>query len=204
MTPRFHEEFVALCALFYSGEISEEEWALLQVHMAYCDSCQHVFEQYQQIHEGVIPAMAAAVTAESASAPYETASAFADAESRLMSRVKGATDPAQPKLVPRRPSLRVWGGVLAACIVVLAVFAYSHLVRSRETSQHVSVSQLPAKIPSVPVPTATGNPDGMALQWSQDEVARLRQQISVLENRPTPSDPVAATDFTVVMMQRRL
>jgi hypothetical protein len=31
VNPRFHEEFVTLCALFYSDEISDEEWALLQV-----------------------------------------------------------------------------------------------------------------------------------------------------------------------------
>jgi hypothetical protein len=66
VTPRFHEEFVALCALFYSGEISDEEWALLQVHMAYCDSCRLKFEQYQEIHTSVIPSMAAAAAEESA------------------------------------------------------------------------------------------------------------------------------------------
>jgi hypothetical protein len=38
----------ALSTLFYSGEISEEEWALLQVQLAYCDDCHQSFLQYQQ------------------------------------------------------------------------------------------------------------------------------------------------------------
>ena len=63
MNPHFHDEFVALSALYHSGEISEEEWALLQIHMAYCDSCRERFEQYQQIASDVIPAMAAVAAA---------------------------------------------------------------------------------------------------------------------------------------------
>jgi hypothetical protein len=48
MTPQLHAELAALCRLFYSGEISDEEWALLQIHMAYCNECHHVFLQAQQ------------------------------------------------------------------------------------------------------------------------------------------------------------
>jgi hypothetical protein len=48
MTPQMHAELEALCPLFYSGEISEEGWALLQIHMAYCDGCHQAFLQYQQ------------------------------------------------------------------------------------------------------------------------------------------------------------
>jgi hypothetical protein len=43
VNPQWHNEFAALCALFPLGELSEEEWALLQVHLAYCDSCLVVF-----------------------------------------------------------------------------------------------------------------------------------------------------------------
>jgi hypothetical protein len=48
MTPQMHAELEALCPLFYSGEISDEEWALLQIHMAYCDGCHQTFLQYHQ------------------------------------------------------------------------------------------------------------------------------------------------------------
>jgi hypothetical protein len=49
--PQLHDEFVALCALFPSGELSEEEWALLQVHLAYCDSCLATFRNHQHLAE---------------------------------------------------------------------------------------------------------------------------------------------------------
>lgn len=43
MTLQLHAELASLFTLFYSGEISEEEWALLQIHMAYCDECHQRF-----------------------------------------------------------------------------------------------------------------------------------------------------------------
>jgi len=39
MTTQLHEGLSALCAHFSLGELSEEEWALLQIHLAYCDCC---------------------------------------------------------------------------------------------------------------------------------------------------------------------
>ena len=49
MNPNFHDEFVRLVPVFYSGELTDEEWALLQVHMAYCDYCREAFEQHQYL-----------------------------------------------------------------------------------------------------------------------------------------------------------
>jgi len=47
MTSQMHAELAALSRLFYSGEISKEEWALLQIHFAYCGGCRRVFEPQQ-------------------------------------------------------------------------------------------------------------------------------------------------------------
>ncbi len=87
VNPQFHDEFVALCALFYSGEISEEDWALLQIHMAYCDSCHDRFLEYQKLTADVIPAMAGAAAAELDKAPAESANSLEAAERRLMRQV---------------------------------------------------------------------------------------------------------------------
>jgi predicted anti-sigma-YlaC factor YlaD len=92
VNPQLHDEFVALCALFYSGEISDEEWALLQVHLAYCESCRNTFEQYKQISKDVIPAMAAAAI-EPETAPVESASSLNEAERRLMSNLHVVSNP---------------------------------------------------------------------------------------------------------------
>lgn len=56
MTPQMHAELAALSRLFFSGEISEEEWALLQIHLAYCDGCHRVFVESQQVSARVAPA----------------------------------------------------------------------------------------------------------------------------------------------------
>jgi hypothetical protein len=47
MTPQLHTELKALYARYPLEELSEEEWALLQVHMAYCDACQRMFTRYE-------------------------------------------------------------------------------------------------------------------------------------------------------------
>jgi anti-sigma-K factor RskA len=193
VTPRFHEEFVALCALFYSGEISDEEWALLQVHMAYCGSCRETFEQYQLIHADVIPAMAAAAAEQLASAPPQSAAAFADAESRLMSRVGNSEFTLQQKPNAKKPSWRVVGGALAASAIVFAAFAYSRFERSREVPERVSASPSPPNIPSAVTPSATSNSDALALQESHEETTRLQSKISALESQTAQSDSVQAS-----------
>ena len=45
MNAQLHELFVSLCELFYSVGLSDEEWDLLQVHMAYCESCSQRFDE---------------------------------------------------------------------------------------------------------------------------------------------------------------
>jgi predicted anti-sigma-YlaC factor YlaD len=72
VNPELHDEFVALVALFHSGELTDEEWALLQVHLAYCDTCRSTFEQYKYIASDVIPAMAASAAAELKTLPRES------------------------------------------------------------------------------------------------------------------------------------
>ena len=38
---------------FHSGDISEEEWALLQIHMAYCEDCEKLFLGLQALSSGI-------------------------------------------------------------------------------------------------------------------------------------------------------
>lgn len=45
MTSQMHTELTALIGRYDCGEITDEEWALLQIHMAYCGSCEREFEQ---------------------------------------------------------------------------------------------------------------------------------------------------------------
>ena len=59
MNPRWHDEFLSLCALFPAGELTDEEWALLQIHLSYCNSCFAAFREYESLAQDVSPLIAA-------------------------------------------------------------------------------------------------------------------------------------------------
>ena len=53
-----HDEFVALCALSTSGELTVEEQKRLQEHLPVCPSCQEVMKQFEAVVSQAIPALA--------------------------------------------------------------------------------------------------------------------------------------------------
>src|SRR5579884_1502319 len=54
-----HDEFLELCALSISGELSEEKQTELNTHLAACPDCREALRQYEAIADQVIPAIAA-------------------------------------------------------------------------------------------------------------------------------------------------
>jgi anti-sigma factor RsiW len=177
VNPRLHDEFVALCALFYSGEITDEEWALLQVHMAYCDSCRRTFEEFKHVAKEVMPSMASAAAAESANAPRESAATLEDAERRLMSRL--ATIPApEQTLVSKKRSRALYAGALAACAVVLLAFVGAHyLPRKMSAPERTDSSVVTAPNATPLAAPPLGTADQTELKRDEVEIAGLRQQI---------------------------
>jgi Putative zinc-finger len=53
-----HDEFLALCALATSGELTEEEQRRLEEHLEVCSSCREAMEQYEAVVSRTIPALA--------------------------------------------------------------------------------------------------------------------------------------------------
>jgi hypothetical protein len=53
-----HDEFLALCALSTSGELTEEERTRLQEHLAVCPSCGEALKQYEAVVSKTLPALA--------------------------------------------------------------------------------------------------------------------------------------------------
>jgi hypothetical protein len=189
---QFHDEFVALGALFYAGELTDEEWALLQVHLAYCDTCRSTFEQYKYIASDVIPAMAASAAAEFDRLPRESESAVAEAERRLMSQLGAAPSP-NGSLVTQKPSWRVLAGALAACAVVGVALASSYLIRTKSQPSEHSSPNITAAVPSAST-AAPASVEEMrqAMERAQQEVTTLRPQLDAAHDRtaqPKPSDP---------------
>ena len=61
-----HDEFLELCAVSTSGELTEEEQKKLESHLAVCPSCREVLRQYQSVVDQAIPTIAAAGESEDA------------------------------------------------------------------------------------------------------------------------------------------
>ena len=54
-----HDEFLQLCAVSTSGQLTEEEHQRLQEHLAVCPSCREALKQYESVVNEAIPAIAA-------------------------------------------------------------------------------------------------------------------------------------------------
>ena len=182
VNPQFHDEFVALCALYYSAEISEEDWALLQIHMAYCDSCHERFLDYQRITSDVIPAMAAAAASELGNALGESASTLEATERQLMNKLDSSPARVEP---PRQQSSgwRLPGALIAACGLVLACVIGMELTQMK-SRPHAKGTQTPSQPRAV---HATGDRPAQVVQQtltrSQEQVASLEEQVTAADGR---------------------
>lgn len=184
MNPQFHDEFVALCALFYSGEISEEEWALLQIHMAYCDSCHQRFLEYQKLTSDVIPAMAGAAAAELDNAPEESAYSLQAAERKLMRQVDSMSPNQEEVRRARKPTWLLPAALIAACGLGIAYLAGSHFIRKNSQPAAGSAQTAPVqKSPSRRKAADTGTEVQQASERSQGEARKLQQQLTAADDR---------------------
>ena len=189
MNPQFHEEFVALNATFFSGELTDEEWALLQVHLAHCDECRRAFEEYKKIHSDVIPAMAAYAAADSADAPMESDSTLREAERKLMARLEAAPDQDVPQIA-RKTSWRSVGGIVAASVVTAAALTYvPRLVHRPSAPPGLPASNTAPTSSSAPeVPAKPDTDLQNELERTKQELAQARLQLAAAGDRSTQSN----------------
>lgn len=54
-----HDEFLELCALSASGDLTHEEQLKLDGHLAVCQACRDVFQEYKTVVDEAMPAIAA-------------------------------------------------------------------------------------------------------------------------------------------------
>jgi hypothetical protein len=189
VNPQFHEEFVALNATFFSGELTDEEWALLQVHLAHCDDCRRAFDEYKKIHSAVIPAMAAGAAAESGDAPIESDNALREAERRLMSRLEAPPDSYEPQIA-RKTSWRSVGGVIAASVVAAAaLICVPRLVRRSSPPPVLQASNAaPTSSPASEAPAKRDTDLQTELELTKQKLAEVRVQLAAAGNRSTQSN----------------
>ena len=176
MNPHFHDEFVALSALYHSGEISEEEWALLQIHMAYCDPCHERFLQYQQIASDLVPAMAAVAASEAGGLPEQSAEALRAAEQRLMSRL----DSDSPKVESVQKRKIPWPlpvALAATLLIAVTGLIAFHRFGSRQEAQVESNHPRGQDAHLTPAPTGPAAAVEPTSQSPQGNPANLEQQV---------------------------
>ena len=104
-----HDEFVELCAVSTSGQLTEEDQRRLQEHLAVCSSCREALQQYEAIIRHAIPAMGADETSENLEAGPRWSEK--QAESALFERIareegKPGTDGNGPIQIRRQNSAR--------------------------------------------------------------------------------------------------
>lgn len=202
MNPQWHDEFVALCALYPSGELTEEEWALLQVHLAYCDPCRAAFDEYQQIASNVIPVMAAGAASEPSSAPGPTSFSSEAAERRLMAQLDSQPDDQQGDRLSSRPRSFPWKllvGTVAAGAALAAALAGLHIYRENVASppQANAVAQVE---PQKPVTTQPNDQTAFRSELEQTRLraAELEQQMNETKEN------LLQSNASVTRMQRQI
>jgi hypothetical protein len=136
-----HDEFLELCAVSLSGDLTNDERKKLENHLVGCASCRMVFDQYQQTATTILPQLASEMHLPTASA--EASWSEAKAEAAFFERLKAEDRRAQfeSPLSPSKngerrstlgfvPSQSRWGqfGMLYAAgillFVALAICAY--------------------------------------------------------------------------------
>jgi len=138
-----HDEFLELCAVSTSGQLTEEEQKKLQEHLAVCPSCRQALQQYEAVVGQAIPAVAAHEESESAEpgpawAQDEAEKAFfnrlAHEEKRQPKTFRGASDlPSVPHRLPPFSNgvgwPQVWMLYAAGILLFLSVGFYAYRIR---------------------------------------------------------------------------
>jgi hypothetical protein len=191
VNPQIHDEFRALCALYHSGEISEEEWALLQIHMAYCDSCHEQFLEYQQITSDLVPGMAAVAASEASGLPAQSADAARAAELKLMDRLDGTS--AKTKPVPQKNAVWLIPAILAAaCLIAMAgLIAFRRMDHKLEAKTQPNPSPAPV-LTSPNSPTIRGTAIEPAARPIGPDTSGLEEQLVAAQSQLKQSSEALA------------
>jgi anti-sigma factor RsiW len=134
-----HEEFLELCAVSVTGELTDDERKRLDEHLSACPSCRAAFHQYQETTVSVIPQLASEMPLPAASADSSWSEDRAEAallrrlkteeqaESRQPSVSIAGKGNRAPGFVPSPPRWGQFGMLYAAAILLfvsLAICAY--------------------------------------------------------------------------------
>jgi peptidoglycan hydrolase CwlO-like protein len=183
-----HDEFLELCAVSTSGELTEEEQKRLQEHLAVCSSCREALRQYQSVVDQAIPSIAAIEESENEEpqrvehdpswsqdrAEKALFDRLAREQKRSPNRADNANSPSDfPHRIFPTPSESTWRHVwmlYAAGIllfVALSFFAYRIGMR-----RGTDIAQAVPPQPSTPLPVQPSLEEQLSDAGHEHEVAR--------------------------------
>lgn len=168
-----HEQFVTLSS--YAPEnLSEEEWALLQIHLAYCDSCLALFQAHQGDQEE-----SCSVDGELLLPSQEDPLAFHSeaAERRLMD----ALFPSQTELAEswKTKTFPRFLAFAATAIIAFAAGFFSFRYENRASDSHTLYTKTPEPISTHPYPQVPNKDEHLSI----NEASELRKKLNVLEKQ---------------------
>jgi len=154
-----HDEFLELCAVSTSGQLTEEEQKKLQEHLAVCQSCREALQQYEAVVGQAIPAIAAKEESEATeSGPSwsqeEAEKAFfkrlVHEEKREPRNFRSASD--LPSVPHRLPAFsngvgwpQVWMLYAAGILLFLSVGFYAYRIRVHRSTDVAQESPAPPR-----------------------------------------------------------
>ena len=147
-----HDEFLALCAISTSGQLTEEEQKRLQRHLAVCPSCREAMKQYEAVVSETISALVS--HPENVASDPQWSQEQAEAtffqrltlEEELGNKGRGDEDTASKAIreVPSSPSQATWRNVWFLCaagvLLCIALGISAYRVGMRRGAHVVSVS----------------------------------------------------------------
>ena len=194
-----HEEFLELCAVSTSGDLTEEEKTKLEKHLAGCRECREALKEFQAAANISSPLFASEA---SAPPPLKTETWSVDAaEAKLRERVARQIGPTRAKSVgphavradelPERngkPRLSehwntVWLPFAAAILLTVTLGIYAYRAGVRRGGENATVPQRAIEQPSAPlqqqVSDAAHDREVLLAQMAERDkmIADLRRQV---------------------------
>jgi hypothetical protein len=192
-----HDEFLELCAVSTSGQLTEEEQKKLQEHLAVCQSCRETLRQYEAVVGEAIPAIAAneereSVHPDSSWSQEEAERAFFERlaleEKREPKNFGGASDLPTPHRLPPFSSgvtwPQIWMLYATGVLLFLAVGFYAYRIRVHHSTGVVVQSPPPPRL--------------------QDQVSLEEQLSDAGHDREIASAQIKQRDKTIADLRHQL
>jgi Putative zinc-finger len=148
-----HDEYLALCALSTSGELTDDEHRKLRDHLAGCSDCRKALKEFETVADIGLPLLSSHLGAEAGSAG-ELRVDVAPAAARQSKRASAPTTGANPSsaFISRAASTRnssiTWNQVwipLAACVILsLSLALYSYQAGRRQAPNIARATAIPS------------------------------------------------------------